>query len=128
MANFYQLMQPAAMRRSTLAGRFLAHNRRSRIERAFMAADLRAGAKTLVEPTLRQAAMLAGVNPTYAWWAARRIAERAEIEAGFVPLVPPRINGGTALIVANNGIDDAESRADRLLGWRRPHGGRRRGG
>ena len=43
-----------------------------------------------MEPTLTQAATLAGVNRTYAFWANRRIAEREEIEAGLLPLTPPR--------------------------------------
>jgi hypothetical protein len=43
-----------------ITGRFLAHNRKNRIERAFLAADLHTGAKGLVEPTVSQSALLTG--------------------------------------------------------------------
>ncbi len=66
-------------------------------------------------PTLVQAAILAGVNRTYAFWATKPQAQRAriEIEAGLVPLVPAapaRTNGnGTVLpVVPDGGIDDAQ--------------------
>jgi len=39
-------------------------------------------------PTMLQSAYLARVNVTYAWWAFKRQAERAAIEAGLIPLVP----------------------------------------
>jgi hypothetical protein len=71
-----------------ITGRFLAHNRKNRIERAFLAADLHTGAKGLVEPTVSQSALLTDVNRTYAWWAVKRQAERTQIEAGLVPLIP----------------------------------------
>jgi hypothetical protein len=99
----------------SLTGRFLAHNRRSRVDRAFFAADLYFGAKRLTMPTLVQAAILAGVNRTYAFWATKPQAQRAraEIEAGLVPLVPAapaRVNGnGTALSTTPDfGIDDTQ--------------------
>jgi hypothetical protein len=74
-----------------ITGQFLAHNRDSQVVRAFYAEDLHSGAKRLVEPMMTQAAYLARVNVTYAWWAHKRQAERAAIEAGFVPLVPSRL-------------------------------------
>jgi hypothetical protein len=45
----YHLPAPATM---AVTGRYLAHNRLSRIARAFVAAELHAGAKQLVKPTL----------------------------------------------------------------------------
>jgi hypothetical protein len=117
MADHYQLPELAAMPAPTLSGRFLAHNRHSRVDRAFFAADLYFGAKRLTMPTLVQAALLAGVNRTYAFWATKPQAQRAraEIEAGLVPLVPAapapaRANGnGTALpVVPDVRIDDAQ--------------------
>jgi hypothetical protein len=99
----------------SLTGRFLAHNRHKRVDRAFLAADLYFGAKRLAMPTLVQAATLAGVNRTYAFWATKPQAQRAraEIEAGLMPLVPAapaRTNGnGTAVsIMPDAGIDDTE--------------------
>ena len=73
-----------------VSGRFLAHNHCSPVERAFMAADLFRGATQLVMPTMVQAAHAARVNVTYAWWANRRLAERAAIEAGQIPLAPAK--------------------------------------
>jgi hypothetical protein len=99
----------------SLTGRFLAHNRHSRVDRAFFAADLYFGAKRLTMPTLVQAAILAGVNRTYAFWATKPQAQRAraEIEAGLVPLVPAgtaRTNGNSAVqpVVPDFGIDDTQ--------------------
>jgi hypothetical protein len=73
-----------------VAGRYLAHSKLSSVERAFLASDLVSGDKLLVRPTIVQAAMLARVNKTYAWWAIRQQGNRAEIEAGYLPLVPAR--------------------------------------
>jgi hypothetical protein len=42
----------------------------------------------LTHPTLSQAALLARVNESYASWANTRLAERAAIESGLIPLVP----------------------------------------
>jgi len=113
MAPQYQLPEPGAMPVSSLTGRFLAHNRRSRVDRAFLAADLYFGAKRLTMPTLVQAATLAGVNRTYAFWATKPQAQRprAEIEAGLMPLVPAapaRTNGNGTAVSIMPGIDDAE--------------------
>jgi hypothetical protein len=114
MANHYQLPEPAAMPVPSLTGRFLAHNRHSRVDRAFFAADLYFGAKRLTMPTLVQAAILAGVNRTYAFWATKPQAQRAraEIEAGLMPLVPAgtaRTNGNGTVqpVVPDTGIDQA---------------------
>jgi hypothetical protein len=74
-----------------ISGRFLAHTHSSPIERAFIAVDLYSGERQLVLPTMTQAARLARINVTYAWWAAKRLEERAAIEAGMIPLVPPHL-------------------------------------
>ena len=73
-----------------LTGRYLAHNHLDRLHRAFLAADLHAGKYALATPTLVQAAALARVDRTTAWWASHRQSERAEILAGLMPLIPPR--------------------------------------
>ena len=115
MAPHYQLPELAAMPVPSLTGRFLAHNRHSRVDRAFFAADLYFGAKRLTMPTLVQAALLAGVNRTYAFWATKPQAQhaRTEIEAGLVPLVPAgtaRTNGNGTVqpVVPDVGIDDSQ--------------------
>ena len=92
MARHYQLPGSAATPVPTLCGRFLAHNQKSRVVRAFYAADLHRGAKLLTKPTMLQAAFIARVSPAYAWAAEKRMAERNEIEGGYVPLVPPSVS------------------------------------
>jgi hypothetical protein len=89
MANHYQLPEPTATAVPSLTGRFLAHNRHDHVAHAFFAGDLVLGKIRLVQPTVTQAAFLAGVNRTYVHWALKRQAERGAIEAGLVPLVPP---------------------------------------
>jgi hypothetical protein len=91
MANHYHCAQDVVKLVVPISGRYLAHSHLDAIERAFMAADLHQGMKQLVLPTMTQAASLARVNVTYAWWAAKRLAERAAIEAHEVPLVPPHL-------------------------------------
>jgi hypothetical protein len=72
-----------------ISGRYLAHNRHDHVAHAFFAGDLVLGKTRLVQPTVTQAAFLAGVNRAYVHWAIKRQDERAEIEAGLIPLVPP---------------------------------------
>jgi hypothetical protein len=72
----------------THTGQWLAHNRLSRVERAFLAADLVTGACQLVEPTVAQAARLARVSNTYVHWAIHRLSERKLITDGAIPLMP----------------------------------------
>ena len=74
-----------------VTGRYLAHSKLSSVERAFLASDLVSGDKRLVRPTIAQAAMLARVNKTYAWWATKQQDNRFNIEAGYLPLVPQRV-------------------------------------
>ena len=111
MGIHYHLAEPATMA-VPISGRFLAHNRHNRVVRAFIAADLHAGAKRLIKPTLVQSALLAGVNRTYAFWADKRQAERAEIEAGLIPLVPaplvPKANGNALPMSITGQIPDCD--------------------
>jgi hypothetical protein len=94
-----------------ISGLYLAHNHADPIKRAFIAADLVSGVKYLTAPTRTQAAALTRVNCSYVHWAVKRMAERAEIERGHIPLIPrhgevvvPKTNGATP---TTNGIDDA---------------------
>jgi hypothetical protein len=74
-----------------ITGRFLAHNRLDQIDRDFLGADLHAGKLLLIEPTLGQCSMLVRANRIAVSWAFKRLGERAEIQAGYIPLVPPKI-------------------------------------
>jgi hypothetical protein len=96
---------------TAISGQFLARNRHDAVAHAFFACDLYTEAKKLTKPTMLQAAYLARVNVTYAWWAFKRQAERAAIEAGAIPLVPSPLakTNGTALTVPLvPDIDDME--------------------
>jgi hypothetical protein len=86
-----------------LSGRYFAHNRLNRLQRAFLAADLHAGKCRLSAPTVVQAAWIARVDRTAAWWASLRQAERAAIVDGSLPLVPPRTRART---VTDNELAD----------------------
>ena len=88
MANHYHLSK-YDVNSTPVTGQYLAHTQKSLVERAFIGADLFTGAKHLTSPTLVQSSCLAKVNRTYVWWATRRQAERTEIEARRIPLVPP---------------------------------------
>jgi hypothetical protein len=110
MADTYTLPGLVAMPVPALTGRYLSHNQESRVVRAFFAADLHRGVKRLDKPTRLQAAFLARVNPTYVFWAEKRIAERAAIESGYVPLMPtaPAHTNGHDVVPLDAGIDDAQ--------------------
>jgi hypothetical protein len=82
-------------------------NRLDRIGRAFVAADLYSGACYLIKPTLKQAAWLAHVNYSYAHWAVKRYAQRKDILAGLLPLVPPFTPKSTSIITPET-VTDAE--------------------
>jgi hypothetical protein len=74
-----------------ITGRYLAHAKHSLREWGFIGADLVLGRYQLVQPTIAQAAHLAHqVNETYVHWALQRQNERVAIEAGLLPLVPPK--------------------------------------
>jgi hypothetical protein len=96
-ANLYHLAKPNVNGNDavcidlppTVSGNYLAHNKYDAIGKAFLAADLYRGRMQLIRPTLTQAARLARTNYGYAWWAVKRQSERAKIEAGRLPLVPP---------------------------------------
>jgi hypothetical protein len=100
-----------------VTGRFLAHNRLPHIGRAFHAADLHAGNRYLVTPTIVQAAVLCRVNRTTAWWAVRQMANRVPIEAGILPLVPRSAPAPTKADLSDNVLFDIVAAAgiDRIL-------------
>jgi hypothetical protein len=111
MAPQYHLTE-LGVNSALIPGSYLACNKLGLIKRAFLAADLHLDVKHPTALTQIQAAMLARVNRTYVHYAVKRIAERAEIEAGLVPLVPAaptHTNGnGTVQPVAPDvGIADA---------------------
>ena len=110
MANFPSNYHNCGVNSTPVSGRYLAHNRHDPVAHAFLAADLYAGAKKLTDPTMVQSAYLARVNVTYGWWAHRRQDQRADIEAGRVPLVPPSYrSNGSALVVPHAAeIGDSE--------------------
>jgi hypothetical protein len=83
-----------------VSGRYLAHCRLDPVHRAFIAADLHSGVLQPTKLAMTQAASLARINVTYAWWAKKRQAERAAIEAGLIPLVPAwhSVTNGKAII------------------------------
>src|SRR5262245_32227416 len=89
-----------------LSGRYFAHNRLARMQRAYLAADLHSGKVRLTAPTLVQAASIARVDRTAAWWASNRQEERAAIVSGLLPLVPPRPSNKPSLPVPV--VDDAK--------------------
>jgi hypothetical protein len=97
---------------AALSGNDLAYSHASEITRAFWGADLVSGARYLIAPKQNQAAALVGVHPMYICWAVKRGAQRADIEAGRIPLIPPHgehvvpKTNGTAL-TATSGIDDS---------------------
>jgi len=66
----------------------LDHGAPTKVERAFVAADWASG-RIPYRPTIAEAAVRAGVSPTYACHALHRQAERAEILAGRIPLIRP---------------------------------------
>jgi hypothetical protein len=111
MADTYQLPGLVAMPAPALTGRYLAHTQQSRVCRAFLASELHRGTKRLDKPTMSQCAYLARVSTAYAWAAEKRMAERAVIEAGYVPLVPAspisKANG-SALPMSITGIPDRD--------------------
>ena len=103
-------VNPTLIVSSTLIpGSYLARNKLGLIERAFIAADLHLGAKDLVSPTQIQSAALSRVNHNYVYWAVKRYAERADIERGLVPLIPPQGEPATPKTngTTTSGIDDS---------------------
>lgn len=110
MAKLYHLtkygVNDAASR--PVSGNLLSHNRWDRIGKAFLAADLLLGARTLCDPTLLQCASLCRVNRAYVHWAVKRYGQRAEIEAGLLPLVPRVAAKPAPFIATDDTISDAE--------------------
>jgi hypothetical protein len=92
---------------STVTGQYLSRARWTRRERDFIGRDLYRGVKQLVEPTLAQAAFLAGSNVSAVWWACQRENYRDEITSGLLPLVPPHPKKKPPLLIPSV-YDDAE--------------------
>lgn len=109
MLELYHLPEPG-VNSTPVTGSYLSHNHLDPVHRAFFASDLHSGARRLVQPTMMQAAFLARINVTYAWWAHKRRDERGVIELGLVPLVPPhpKTNGTVLKVPPSAGIDDSE--------------------
>jgi hypothetical protein len=105
-------LQVNGVNSTSIPGSYLACNHLSLVKRAFLAADLHLGAKHPIALTQIQSAALARVNRNYVYWALKRQAERADIERGLIPLVPPEAElvvpktNGTPL-TTTFGIDDA---------------------
>ena len=92
-------VNPTLIVSSTLIpGSYLARNKLGLIERAFIAADLHLGALSLF-PIVRD----------HVYWAVKRYAERADIERGLVPLIPPQGEPATPKTngTTTSGIDDS---------------------
>jgi hypothetical protein len=98
---------------SPLRGRYLGRSFGSKHEAAFAGADLYAGRKQLVEPSLAQSALVTGSDASSVWWALRREDYREAIIAGELPLVPartkapplvPGTNGSSALPASITGM------------------------
>jgi hypothetical protein len=66
----------------------LAHGDYTKVQRAFLGADLFTGRRVLVEPTVASAARQVKVSPTLVNWALKRMAQRDAILAGLLPLIP----------------------------------------
>jgi hypothetical protein len=84
-----------------LKGRYLTRSLKGKHEGAFVAADLYRGAKVLIEPSLRQAALITGDEVNAVWWALQRLPFREAIIAGELPLVPPHKKA--SILPATNG-------------------------
>jgi hypothetical protein len=56
---------PATANFPTITGRNLAHVRRTAVEKAFIAASFHFNRLTLIDPTIKQSALLAGVSIPY---------------------------------------------------------------
>jgi hypothetical protein len=74
-----------------VTGQYVAHAKRTRVERAYEAADLVTGKSVLVQPTVVCSAWVWGVNAAYVHWALKRPNDRLLVESGAVPLVPPPV-------------------------------------
>jgi hypothetical protein len=104
-----------------VTGRFLAHNHLDMNGRSFLAAGLNMGLIRPDQLTLKQSALLARVNVTYAGYAAKRWEQRADIQAGLIPLVPGRVtngngngNGYVAPVAMIEAIDDISAKLDAI--------------
>jgi hypothetical protein len=67
----------------------LAHGNLSKVQRAFIGADLYRGRSVVRDHTIVSAARTVGTSTTLVAWALQRLPQREAIEAGLLPLVPP---------------------------------------
>ena len=75
-----------------IAGRNLAHARRTAVERALLAADIAAGRVAVTGLTLKQAVALTGASLSYAGVATKLDAgERRAVARGWRPLIPQNV-------------------------------------
>jgi hypothetical protein len=109
MAELYSLMKYAVngAAPTPISGQLLAHNSWDLIHRAFIGADLKLGARIPENLTVVQCALLARTNRTYVQWALKRPEQRAAIEAGLLPLVPPVTAKPVPFIKTDDVIPDA---------------------
>lgn len=104
MGSTYYPSQYGSVNSIPLRGKYLSRTPRTPRECDFLASDLYRGVFHLVEPSLVQAAFIAGSHSvTAVWWAVRREEHRGEILNGELPLMPARLvapkTNGTALVV-----------------------------
>jgi hypothetical protein len=84
--------KPSLVNSIPLRGKYLSRTPRTPRECDFLGSDLYRGVFHLIEPSLAQAAFLAGShNTTAVWWAVKREDFRMEILNGDLPLVPARL-------------------------------------
>jgi hypothetical protein len=91
-----------------ISGDYLSFNKKDAVGKAFLGAELYLGTRIFRDPTIVQAAYLARTNRTYCFWAVRRMEQRAEIEAGLLPLVPYVTAKPVPFITTGDMISDVE--------------------
>jgi hypothetical protein len=67
----------------------LAHGDLSKVQKAFLLADIFLGRRELIEHSVAGLGRYEQLNPTYIHAALQRMDQREAIEAGILPLIPP---------------------------------------
>lgn len=96
-----------------VTGSFLAHAKLSKVEAAYLAADLYRGTRFVVRLTMLQCARLVHVSPAYAHAALRRPDVRWLVENGHLPLVMPR----TTKSATPAPVETCDIIPDDFVGW-----------